>query len=74
MTLKEFLKHPVKYDGNGIRIMTKDSKGGNIVIADIRAWSAIRTLFPTQEECEEFEDELGKFIAEAIEKHKHTLK
>lgn len=74
MTLKEFLKHPVKYDVNGIRIMTKDSKGGNIVIADMRAWTVIRTMFSTQEECENFEDELGKFVAEAIEKHKQTLK
>lgn len=74
MTLKEFLKHPVQYDVNGIRIMTKDSKGGNLVITDIRAWNAIKTLFPTQEECVSFQDELGKFIAEAIEKHKQTLK
>lgn len=74
MTLKEFLNHPVQYDGNGIRIMTKDSKGGNLNLADIRAWSVIRTMFPTQKECEDFQDELGKFIAEAIEKHKQTLK
>lgn len=75
MTLKEFLKHPVVCDSYGIvTIKTKDDNGNKINLASIGAWNEIKQMFPTQKECEDFQEQLGKFIAEAIEKHKHTLK
>jgi hypothetical protein len=35
-------------------------------ILSIRGWGAIQHMFPTIKDAEEFQDELGKFIAEAI--------
>jgi hypothetical protein len=35
-------------------------------IVSIRGWGAIQNLFNSVDEQEEFQDELGKFIAEAI--------
>ena len=35
-------------------------------VLSIRGWGAIQNMFPTIESAEEFQNELGKFIAEAI--------
>jgi len=35
-------------------------------VLSIRGWGAIQHMFPTIESAEEFQDELGRFIAEAI--------
>ena len=35
-------------------------------VLSIRGWGAIQHMFPTIQNAEEFQDELGKFIAEAI--------
>lgn len=35
-------------------------------VLSIRGWGAIQQMFPTIEIAEEFQDELGRFIAEAI--------
>lgn len=35
-------------------------------IVSIRGWGAIQHLFKTQREQEDFQDELGRFIADAI--------
>ena len=35
-------------------------------VLSIRGWGAIQHMFPTIKEAGEFQDELGKFIAEAI--------
>ena len=35
-------------------------------VLSIRGWGAFQHMFPTIENAEEFQDELGKFIAEAI--------
>lgn len=36
------------------------------MIAEVRGWGAIQNLFKTQKEAADFQDELGKFIADAI--------
>ena len=62
-----------KYDENGGQyIWGIDSKGGHQMLADVRAWGAIQNLFKTSkgvidmEVAEQFQDDLGKFIADAI--------
>jgi hypothetical protein len=35
-------------------------------VLSIRGWGAIQNMFPTIESAEDFQNELGKFIAEAI--------
>jgi len=42
-------------------------------ILSIRGWGAIQNMFPTITDAEQFQDELGRFIADAInEKLKNT--
>lgn len=41
------------------------SDNGNM-IAEIRGWGALQYMFDTSNEAAKFQDEVGKFIAEAI--------
>ena len=43
-----------------------DKKGGYQMIAEIRGWGAIQHLFKTGKEASDFQDYMGKFIADAI--------
>jgi hypothetical protein len=65
MTIEKWLKN-VYYDEFGTHIWNKDKEGDIQKVADIRGWGAIQNLFKTQKEAEEFQDEIGKFIADAI--------
>ena len=65
MTIEKWLKN-VYYDEFGTHIWNKDKEGYIQKVADIRGWGAIQNLFKTQKEAEEFQDEVGKFIADAI--------
>lgn len=42
-------------------------------IVSIRGWGAIQHLFKTTEEQEQFQDELGKFIQDAINEKLKTI-
>ena len=71
---KEIAKFIViaKFDEHGF-IFGIDKTGGHQMIAEVRGWGAIKNLFKTQEEVTEFQDNLGRFIADAInEKIKTT--
>jgi hypothetical protein len=64
----------VYYDEFGTHIWSRESDGDNHLIAEIRGWGRIQQIFKTHKECAEFQDEVGKFIAEAInEKVKREL-
>jgi hypothetical protein len=65
MTIEKWLKN-VYYDEFGTHIWNKDKEGDIQKVADIRGWGAIQNLFKTQKEAEEFQDKVGKFIADAI--------
>ena len=65
MTLEQWLRD-VHYDKWGTCIWSKDEDGGNQMVADIRGWGAIQNLFNTPEEAEQFQDEVGEFIVQAI--------
>ena len=65
MTIEEWLKD-VYYDEYGQYLWSKDSTEGSQMIGEIRGWGAIQQLFGTHKECQEFQDEVGKFIANAI--------
>lgn len=57
-----------KFDEHGGGyIWGEDKNGGLQMIAEVRGWGAIQNLFPNdQKKAAEFQDELGKFIADAI--------
>ena len=73
MTIKEFIGDEVVYDKDGQRIWAKQ-KDGLQVICDIRGWGAIQNLFKDEkgsieeEKAEKFQDELGRWITDAINK------
>jgi hypothetical protein len=65
-TLKEWLKD-VYYDNWGQYLWSKqDADGGSQMIGEVRGWGALQNEFETEEEAAKFQDEVGKFIAEAI--------
>ena len=64
MTVKKWLKD-VYYDQQGQMIFSiKD--GHCQMIADIRGWGAIQHLFDESVKAENFQDEVGQFIVDAI--------
>jgi hypothetical protein len=66
MTLKEWLKD-VYYDQWGQYLWSKqDEDGGSQMVGEIRGWGALQNEFETEIEAAVFQDEVGKFIAEAI--------
>jgi hypothetical protein len=66
MTIKEWLKD-VYYDQWGQYLWSKqDTDGGSQMIGEVRGWGALQNEFETEIEAAVFQDEVGKFIAEAI--------
>lgn len=66
MTLQEWLKD-VYYDEHGQYIWSKQSSDdGSQLIGEVRGWGTLQQEFATIEEAEKFQDEVGKFIADAI--------
>jgi len=64
--LKEHLKS-IYYDKFGQYFWSqKGQDGGSEMVAQLRGWGAIQQQFGTHKECAEFQDQVGKFIADAI--------
>ena len=72
--IKEWLKD-VYYDEFGQYLWSKQDKdGGSQMIGEIRGWGALQNKFKDQakspqeytQEAAEFQDKVGKFIADAI--------
>ena len=71
MKVKDFINGKVEYDKfGGQYFWIKEPKGGSQMLAEMRGWGAIQNLFPMTKEGQsnaaKFQDELGDFIAEAI--------
>lgn len=65
MTIEKFIG-TAKYDRNGGFIWGVDEKGNSQMVGEVRGWGAIQNLFKTNEEAAKFQDNLGEFIADAI--------
>ena len=66
MTIQDWLKD-VYYDEFGHYLWSKQSSdGGSQMIGEVRGWGALQNEFNTMEEASKFQDEVGKFIADAI--------
>lgn len=71
MTIEKFI-NKAKYDSMGQKIWGVDKDGGHQMIADLRGWGAIQNLFKDKkgvidmEKAEKFQDEMGEWIADAI--------
>jgi hypothetical protein len=65
MTIEKWLKN-VYYDKFGQYFFSKQDLGGSQMIGEVRGWGALQYEFKTEEEAENFQDEVGEFIAQAI--------
>jgi hypothetical protein len=69
MKPEDFIGKEVEYDQyGGTYIWGNDGKDNLQMIIDVRlrGWGAIQHLFKTEEEAEKFQDEVGEWIADAI--------
>ncbi len=69
--VSDFIGEKATYDESGQMIFGVDKKGGLQLIADVRGWGAIQNLFKNSDgtikaEASRFQDELGEWLAEAI--------
>jgi hypothetical protein len=64
MTIKQWLQN-VHYDDYGQYLWAKHDDG-NQLISEVRGWGALQQEFKTEAGTEAFQDEVGKFIADAI--------
>lgn len=65
--VKNFLKK-VEYDPNGQQIFAINEKDEMQLILDVRGWGAIQNMFDDINEAARFQDEIGQYVAEAINK------
>jgi hypothetical protein len=66
MTIEKWLSN-VKYDAEaGTYIWNKEKDGSIQMIGEVRGCGALQHEFKTEEEAENFQDEVGEFIAQAI--------
>jgi hypothetical protein len=65
MNIKQWLSN-VYYDEDGTHIWNREDDGGLQLVADVRGWGRIQNEFKTEAEAADFQDEVGKFIVEAI--------
>jgi hypothetical protein len=80
--LKKFIGHAKYDEWGGGYIWGNSKEGNQMIaqiddfpdktyevvneVLSIRGWGAIQNMFPTIKDASEFQDELGKFIADAI--------
>ena len=66
MKIEQWLSD-VYYDEWGTHIWNKeDADGSSQLVADVRGWGRLQNEFDSEDEAANFQDEVGKFIAEAI--------
>lgn len=74
MTIPEWLKD-VYFDPFGTYLWSKQSEdGGSQMIGEVRGWGALQNVFPNEVDAASFQDEIGKFIADAINEKVARLK
>ena len=64
MTIKQWLQN-IHYDEYG-QYLWANNDDGNQLIGQIRGWGAFQNEFKNADEAYVFQDEVGKFIADAI--------
>jgi len=74
MTIEKWLNN-VYYDEFGQYLWSRqDSSVGSQMVGEIRGWGCLQNEFKTPEEASQFQDQVGKFIAEAINEKMERLK
>lgn len=65
MKPSEFIGDRVNYDSYGQMIFANKGNSQQLLL-DVRGWGAIQNLFKTEDEAAVFQDQLGEWIADAI--------
>ena len=65
MTIEQFIGRKARYDYNGQMILGIDLEGNEYLLLDVRGWGRIHTNSGISEP-EKFQDDLGEWIADAI--------
>ena len=77
MEIEKFIGEKAEYDDDGQYIWGVDKEGNHQKLADLRGWGAIQNLFKKYggeidlEKAEQFQKELGEWIADAINNKLH---
>jgi hypothetical protein len=71
-TIEKFIG-TAKFDNMGQYIWGVDKQGGMQMVAQVRGWGAIQNLFKDQKEAAKFQDDLGQFIADAINEKLNSI-
>lgn len=67
MKITDFINGKVEYDKNGSQYFwIIDPKQGHTMLGELRGWGAIQKLFNNPDLASEYQDQIGQFIAEAI--------
>jgi hypothetical protein len=70
--VKDFIGDKAVYDEEAQTIWGEDSKGGLQMLLNVRGWGAIQNLFKNkkgqvdEDKAIKFQDDMGKWIADAI--------
>jgi len=78
--IKKFIGEKAVYDKMGQYIWAVDKDGGHQKLADLRGWGAIQNLFKDKKgavnfaDAEQFQDALGEWIVDAINKKLTPIK
>ncbi len=66
-----------KYDPTGQIVWAVDKNDGLQMLANVRGWGRIQNMFRDHDKAASFQDEIGQFIADAInekiEREKETI-
>ena len=73
LTIQNWLSD-LSYDNHGQQIFNKDANGNIQLVVDIRGWGRLQNEFKTVSEAADFQDEVGRFVTEAIREKIETLK
>ncbi len=78
--ITDYIQDGVSYDNHGTYFWAKQKNGGVKMLADMRGWGAIQNMckMPSgkidMDLAMKFQDELGQFIADAINEKLERLK
>lgn len=79
MEVTKLIRGKVKYDKfGGQYFWITEPNGGSQMLAEMRGWGRIQNMFPMteqgQKDAAKYQDEIGDFIAEAINEKIERLK
>ena len=73
MKIEQWLNN-VCYDDGSQYFFSRVSNGEIYMIGEVRGWGALQNAIPNEDDAAKFQDEIGRFIAQAINEKVERLK